>query len=90
MEELTNNVEETMEVLEPVEVLEVFEEEVNKDVTNNALIGIVAGAAGGLGIIVAKMFMDWRKSKKQSTSKIEIVLNDKKVDESETEETEQE
>lgn len=75
MEELTNNVSENLEVevIEPVEVLEVIENEEIKKSSNKTVIGFAIGATITVGIYGVKKFIDWRKSKKKTSEETYIV-----------------
>lgn len=75
MEEL-NNLQETIEVIEPVEVLENMEEIIEVDNSKNLAIGavVITGLiAGGIGI---KKLWDRHKTKKNTASTIKVVFEE--------------
>lgn len=83
MEELTNNVNETIEVevIEPTEVLETIENEEIQESSNKTVIAVAVGAAVAAGAYGVKKFIDWRKKKKAVAEwEAEIKSNIEKVE----------
>ena len=87
MEEITNNLIETMEVIEPVEAIEVIEDSVEENGTNLVALIATGVAIGVAGYFAVKKYAKWRKAKKELTD-AEVNVEEVTVVEDEPEEIE--